>query len=63
MKRKDVQIMRDMKKALERQDQIKVDKKAFKEPKLTFVEPKLTKQGDATKITGQGPFFQTFIIP
>ena len=34
-------------------------KKHFKEPKLTFVEPKLTKQGDATKITGQG-FFGTF---
>ena len=36
-------------------------KKHFKEPKLTFIEPKLTKQGDATKITGQPPFFQTFI--
>jgi len=35
-------------------------RKHFKEPKLTFVEPKLTKQGDATKITGQ-PFFQTFV--
>jgi hypothetical protein len=52
--------MKDIKKELEREKQIKPDKKAFKEPKLTFVEPKLTKQGDATKITGQ-PFFQTFI--
>jgi hypothetical protein len=33
-------------------------KKEFTEPKLKFIEPKLTKQGDATKITGQ--FFGTF---
>jgi len=33
------------------------NKKKFTEPKLKFVEPKLTKQGDATKITGQ--FFGT----
>lgn len=33
-------------------------KKPFTEPKLTFIEPKLTKHGDATKITGQ--FFGTF---
>jgi hypothetical protein len=51
--------MKDIKKALEREEQIEPDKKAFKEPKLTFVEPKLTKQGDATKITGQG-FFGPF---
>jgi len=50
--------MRDMKKVLEREKQIESDKKAFKEPKLTFIEPKLTKQGDATKITGQ--FFGSF---
>ena len=43
--------MRNMKKVLEREEQGKVDKKPFEEPKLTFVEPKLTKQGDATKIT------------
>jgi hypothetical protein len=35
------------------------NKKKFTEPKLKYVEPKLTKQGDATKITGQ--FFGTFI--
>ena len=35
------------------------DKKEFTEPKLEFVEPKLTKQGDATKITGQ--FFGTLL--
>jgi hypothetical protein len=35
------------------------NKKKFTEPKLKFVEPKLTKQGDATKITGQ--FYGTFI--
>ena len=50
--------MKDIKKALEREKQIEPGKKAFKEPKLTFVEPKLTKQGDATKITGG--FFGTF---
>lgn len=33
-------------------------KKHFAEPKLTFIEPKLTKHGDATKITGQ--FMGTF---
>ncbi len=33
-------------------------KKSFTEPKLTFIEPKLTKQGDATEITAGffGPF-------
>lgn len=34
-------------------------KKPFIEPKLAFIEPKLTKHGDATKITQQG-FFGTF---
>jgi hypothetical protein len=58
MKRKEVQVMRDMKKVLEREEQGKADKKPFEEPKLTFVEPKLTKHGDATKITGG--FFGTF---
>ena len=33
-------------------------RKCFSEPKLTFIKPKLTKHGDATKITGQ--FFGTF---
>jgi hypothetical protein len=37
---------------------IEPEKKEFKEPKLKFIEPKLTKHGDATKITGQ--FFGTF---
>ncbi|HJW85971.1 MAG TPA: hypothetical protein VJ440_04985 [Candidatus Brocadiaceae bacterium] len=31
-------------------------RKPFAEPKLTFIEPKLTKHGDATKITGNGLF-------
>lgn len=35
------------------------EKLEFTEPKLKFIEPKLIKQGDATKITGQG-FFGTF---
>lgn len=34
-------------------------KKPFSEPKLSFIEPKLTKHGDATQITQQG-FFGTF---
>ncbi len=34
-------------------------KKPFEEPKLTFIEPKLTRHGDVTKITQQG-FFGTF---
>lgn len=36
-------------------------KKPFVEPKLAFIEPKLTKHGDATKITQQG-FFGTFTL-
>jgi hypothetical protein len=59
MKRKEVQIMRDIKKALKKEEEEKVEKKAFDEPKLIFVEPKLTKHGDATKITGG--FFGTFV--
>ena len=50
--------MKNINKGLEREEQGKVDKKLFEEPKLTFIEPKLTKQGDATKITGQ--FFTSF---
>ena len=33
-------------------------KNSWEEPKLTFVEPKLTKQGDFVEITGQ--FFGAF---
>ena len=33
-------------------------KRAFTAPKLTFIEPKLTKHGDATKITAG--FFGAF---
>ncbi len=37
------------------------NKKPFEEPKLRFIEPKLTKHGDATKITAfNGSFFQQF---
>ncbi|MBE7444265.1 MAG: hypothetical protein HS132_03100 [Planctomycetia bacterium] len=36
-------------------------KRHFTEPKLTFIEPKLTKHGDATKITGNNGFFGTFV--
>jgi hypothetical protein len=39
-------------------DPTQAEKKVFNEPKLKFIEPKLTKQGDATKITHG--FFGTF---
>lgn len=35
-------------------------KKPYTEPKLTFIEPKLTKCGDATKVTSQNGFFGEF---
>lgn len=35
------------------------DKKAWQEPKLTFVEPKLTKHGSLEEVTGQS-FFGAF---
>ncbi len=38
----------------------KEDKKHFEEPKLEFIKPKLTKHGDATKITAQNGFFGEF---
>jgi len=43
-------------------DEVKPDKKSYNEPKLEFVEPRLTKCGDVTKITGQG-FFGEFSPP
>ena len=39
-----------------------VDKKPWQEPKLAFVEPKLTKHGSLEEITGQG-FFGGFTPP
>ena len=36
------------------------DKKHFEDPKLAFIQPKLTKYGDATKITAQNGFFGEF---
>jgi hypothetical protein len=36
------------------------DKQPWQEPKLAFVEPKLTKHGELTAVTGQG-FFGTFV--
>lgn len=35
-------------------------RKPFAEPKLTFIEPKLTRHGDVTRITGNG-FFSAFV--
>jgi hypothetical protein len=35
------------------------DKKPWQEPKLTFVEPKLTKHGSMEEVTGQS-FFGAF---
>ncbi|MBI2487130.1 MAG: hypothetical protein HYW01_09260 [Deltaproteobacteria bacterium] len=40
----------------------KLEKKPFTEAKLTFIEPKLTKYEEVTKITGQG-FFGEFSPP
>jgi hypothetical protein len=37
-------------------DEVKPDKKSYTEPKLEFVEPRLTKCGDVTKITFFGEF-------
>jgi hypothetical protein len=39
------------------QDSLEVTK-LWEEPKLTFVEPKLTKHGELTEVTGQ--FFGAF---
>ncbi len=35
-------------------------KKPFTSPKLTFIEPKLTKHGNITKVTSQNGFFGEF---
>lgn len=35
-------------------------KRSWEEPKLKFVEPKLTKEGDLVQLTAQG-FFGTFV--
>jgi hypothetical protein len=32
----------------------------WEEPKLTFLEPKLTKHGKLEEVTGAGPFFGGF---
>lgn len=37
------------------------EKRAWQEPKLTFVEPTLTKHGDVTKLTAANGFIGTFI--
>ena len=48
-------------KDLEKKGQERGEKKSFEEPKLIFIEPKLTKHGDATKITANNNgFFGSF---
>ena len=47
-----------MKKELKTEKLNQSEKKQFAEPELKFIEPKLTKHGDATKITAG--FFGTF---
>ena len=37
------------------------NKKKFTKPRLKFIEPKLKKHGDATKITDDNGFLGTFI--
>ena len=48
--------MKEIKKTGEVQ-QANEDKKHFEEPKLEFIQPKLTKHGDPTKITANGGAF------
>jgi hypothetical protein len=36
------------------------DKQPWQEPKVAFVEPKLTAHGTLTEVTAQGGFFGTF---
>lgn len=40
-----------MKKDVNKDQAEQTEKKQFVEPKLKFIEPKLTRHGDATKIT------------
>jgi hypothetical protein len=44
-------------------DEVKPEKREYTEPKLEFVEPKLTKHGDVTKITAGNGFFGEFSPP
>ena len=53
--------MKDQRKHLKKEGQGKGEKKSFEEPKLKFIQPKLIKHGDATKITAQNNgFFGSF---
>jgi len=57
----EVKGMKSQRKELEKEVQEKVGKKPFEEPELIFIEPKLTKHGDATKITANdNAFFGSF---
>ena len=51
--------MEEIKKTTGKVEKGSEDKKHFEEPKLEFIQPKLTKHGDATKITQNG-FFGPF---
>jgi hypothetical protein len=46
-----------MSKSIKKELDVSQQKRTFKEPKLKFLKPKLTKQGDATKITATGETF------
>ena len=53
--------MKEIKKSEGGVEQGNEEKKHFEDPKLEFIQPKLTKHGDATKITAfNGSFFQEF---
>ena len=52
--------MKEMKRTTGEVEKGNEAKKAFEEPKLEFIQPKLTKHGDATKITAQNGFFGEF---
>jgi hypothetical protein len=56
MEKEKVQLPPQEKEAEETASSQSVGKKPWQEPKLTFVEPKLTKHGALEEVTGQGFF-------
>jgi hypothetical protein len=46
-----------MSKSIKKELAVSQQKRTFEQPKLKFLKPKLTKQGDATKITANGATF------
>jgi hypothetical protein len=61
IKERRCKIMMDIKKALEKEEQEKVEKRPFEEPKLQFIEPKLSKHGYLTDVTFVVPFSPLYL--